>query len=314
MKRILLATYLINIENKKGEQQLLSKFNTRDDFLDFLDNFFSHIYQNIDNHKSQSGDSNLHLTLSNPHFREEDNRCIYGLISTGVSGEEYKMVNLETNDVEMEVNENHAAFKDLFFYFYIPKNKKSGYLVLQRRARYGAKILLTRGISSYLKKLGYMESNYRIGNILHDKVYRKMMEFGKLKQVDLIKKRIPNDLEKYIQNGEQPDDIKGSFITTFKSRSSLPQMWKNYLDKLFRNSTDKDRYLIDGLDSNYSEIDFKLELNGKSKTFHLVNKNRIQPDIDVTADVDLQNGVPTIASMVLQSRELIKDLLEVNVQ
>jgi len=315
MERVLLATYGIKIENRNGDPQLLSRFNGADDFLDFIDRFCTHIFENVNNFNSLSGERRLHLTLSSPHTREDEHRCVYGQISTGVSGDKYEIVNLDTNDTEMEVEENHAAFKSLFFYFHIPVGRNIGYLVLQRKAKYGVKTVITKAIVSFLRQEGYMDSRFKIKNFLHNRVYRRMLEFGSLKKVDLIKRKIPNSLEQYIENGREQDEIPGVLKTTFQSGTSLPHMWKTYLDRLFNHhGNDNDRVEIDNLDENYDEIDFTLELNGKRKTFHVVHKNRIQPDVDVTANIERESGEPTIESLIQQSRELIEELLEVNVE
>ena len=48
------------------------------------------------------------------------------------------------------------------------------------------------------------------------------------------------------------------------------------------------------------EVEFELELNGKKKTFYVSNRTRIQPDVDVTRELDYgANGQPTMMMMMI---------------
>lgn len=311
MERILLASYTIKI-NERGNYQLLNQFNSSDDFLVVIRNFCSFIFENTNHLRELTGEERIHLTLEREAIFNSEDRCIYGFFSSGVSGERYRIVDTQDNS-SIRILPHHAAFRDVFFYFYIPRYRDTGYLVLQRKAKFGIKTLLKKAIVSYMNQQGFQ--NYRLDmfNILINEVYQRMMQFGKLKKVDLIKQRIPNSLERYISGETVAEQIPGVFKTTFASKTSLPHAWKSFLDRLFnQNSSNHDRIMIENIDEQYDEIEFQLELNGKNKTFYVKNSHRIQPDIDVTDEIILENGEPTIESLVSQSRELISEIIEVH--
>lgn len=311
-ERILLATYVVKIYDNNKNQQVLSHFNGTDDFLRTFRLFTEYIFENVNQLPDLSGRRTIHLTLEEPAITEEDNRCIYGYFSSGVSGEKYRLVNTNTNETEMDVDTHHAAFRNVFFYFYVPRNRNIGYLILQRKQHFGIKTKLIPAINSYIRQEGYQLYNVHINNLVHNSVYNRMMRDGNLKKVELVKRRIPRSLESYIEGNEQPEEINGTFRSSFTSRISLPQNWKDYIDRIFRQHNTENATLdIQGLDDNFNDLEFELELNGKKKTFYVVNRQRIQPDIDVTRNVEFENDEPTTESLKFQAIELIEEMLEI---
>ncbi|MDT0644980.1 hypothetical protein RM553_19260, partial [Zunongwangia sp. F363] len=74
---------------------------------------------------------------------------------------------------------------------------------------------------------------------------------------------------------------------------------------------DRERVELEGIDEEFDEVEFELELNGKRKTFYTIRRDKIQPDINVTRDIEFdENGIPTIESMIEQSEVLIREVIE----
>jgi alpha-L-arabinofuranosidase len=97
------------------------------------------------------------------------------------------------------------------------------------------------------------------------------------------------------------------------SPTSLPQNYKTLVNQLFTNP-DRERIEIDGIDEDFDEVEFELELNGKKKTFYVRHKNKIQPDIDVTNDIERnEQGLITTESLTRISEELINDVIQLRV-
>ncbi|MDI5898635.1 hypothetical protein [Flavobacterium yafengii] len=309
-ERILLSTYVIKIIDGNKNNQYLSNFNGSDDFLKLFDKFSNYIFENINQLKDKSGRNTIHLTLEEKPILNDEKRYLYGFFSSGIGGEKYRVKDITTNTTVLNVNKNHAAFRDVFFYLYIPKNKSIGYLILQRKNSFGIKTKLSPALNAYISKEGFLDYYISINNIVHHSVYRKMMDFGKLKKVELVKRKIPNNLEDYVNNNENYQETKGTFRTSFSSRSSLPEHWKEYIDKLLKKEKNE-TVEIEGLDENFSDLEFQLDLNGKQKTFYVKNQQRTQPDIDVTANIIFVDDSPTVESLIQQSQELINDLIEI---
>jgi len=308
-ERILLSSYSIRIEHNK-EDAYLSAFNDVDDFYKTLEKFLDYIIKNVNELTDKSGKHKIYLTLEEPAKFDYEKRTCYGYFSSGISGDNYKVKELATNKTVFSVDRtNHASFRDVFFLFYIPRNKSIGYLILQRKTNFGIKTKLAPALNTYLNLQGYVNNYLSLKNIVHSSVYEKMMRLGKLKKVELVKNKIPSNLEDYINKEQNYEQIKGSFRTSFSSRLSLPEMWKTYIDKLMRKDL-KETVEIDGLDENFSDLEFVLDLHGKQKTFYIKNRHKVQPDMDVTNSVDFENGIPTTESLVQNAQELIDDILQ----
>jgi hypothetical protein len=306
MEKYIFSTFVVKVTKDKNEL-LLSLFNGQDDFFNFSQSFFEEIFKNIQRNVDAKDLAILHLTLDSPPIVDNEKRCIYGYLSSGVSGEDYKIKDTLTNEKMFQVNKNHAAFRDVFFYLQIPKNKTSGALILQRKAKFGIKTIFSKTINQYAKKIGFVGFHIEINNIVHGKVYKKMISDGNLKRIEFIKRRIPKDIADYYEKGGNVDLIPG-ILKTSMSASKLPENFKNFVDRLFNNSN-RERIEIKDINDDFEEIEFELELNGKRKTFYVVHRNRIQPDIDVTNDLEYFNNEITIESLVKQAEALIDEVI-----
>ncbi|WP_370409013.1 hypothetical protein [Tenacibaculum dicentrarchi] len=312
MDKILLSTYLLKIQDKQKNDQILSHFNGTDDFFRIFENYLNSIFENILATVDTKKTTALHLTLDSPPTVDIENRRIYGYFSTGVSGEQYQIKDVETREDVLNVQRNHAAFRNIFFYVKMPTQRDNGALILQRKANFGIKTIFKKTVNKYIREQGYQNHKILVNNIIHGRVYRRMITDGNLKKIDFIKRRIPSSIEEYYRNGGIPEQIPGTLKTSMLSSSSgsLPQNFKMFVDNLFTNS-DRERIEIEGVDEDFDEVEFELELNGKRKTFYVMHRNKIQPDVDVTSQIEFtEQGEPTIESLIQQSEELITDIIE----
>src|ERR1035437_438858 len=290
MEKILLSTYSIKIKDQKNDQ-IISAFNGTDDFLPLFNDFTKDIFQNVRKTTDESGNHTLHLTLEVPSIIDEEGRCIYGYFSSGISGDLYRVVDTKTNEPALNVERHHAAFREVFFYLFIPRAKTIGYLVLQRKAKFGIKLELQEAVRIFMNKQGFKKYRFQINNFLHNSVYLKMMELGNLKKVELIKRTIPDSLEKYLSTDGKVAEIPGILKTSFNSSTSLPKNFKDLINGLFiKKNSPNNRIEIENIDEQFDEIEFQLELGGKKKTFYITNRHRIQPDVDVSENVDFKDG------------------------
>lgn len=313
-ERIFLSTYAVKILDNAKNDQILSRFNGTEDFLNTFHRFTDDIFRNIERQADQHNRTTLHLTLDKPATINSTGRKIYGYFSSGVSGERFDIRVLDTNETELEVEPSrHGSFRNIFFYFYIPPGRNVGYLILQRKAKFGIKTILKRIVNKYIHENGFPTYYIEIKNLLHNRVYERMIREGNLKKVDLIKKRIPNSIEEYYEGGGRTSDTRGTLKTSISASTSLSESWKGFVDRLFRNRNENTRIELDGGDDQLDEIDFELELNGKKKTFHIVNQQRTQPDVDVTLNLEFEDGEPTEESLIRESQNLIDDMLEVRI-
>ena len=103
MEKILLSTYLIKIQDRQGNDQTLSHINGTDDFYQTFQNYLNSIFQNILATTDTRETTALHLTLDELPTIDEENRSIYGFFSTGVSGEQYQIRDVETREEVLKI-------------------------------------------------------------------------------------------------------------------------------------------------------------------------------------------------------------------
>lgn len=310
MERILFSTYLLKIKDKRGNDQLLERFNGNDDFFEVFISYLNDIFRNIVALTDTTGANTIHFTLETPPVIDRTRRVIYGYFSSGLGGEEYPIKDIEENRVVYNVQRNQAAFRTIFYYISMPRGRLSGSIILQRRSKFGIKGVFKNTLSRYFTEHGYQLNKIHVNNILHSQVYHRMITDGNLKRVDFIRRRIPTTIEGLFLNNGNPDTIPGTLKTSLLSATSLPMAMRLYVDRLFRRNNV--RIELDGIDEDFDEIEFELELNGKKKSFYIANRNRIQPDIDVTNQLIYEDLIPTLASLVAQAEEMVQDLVEMH--
>ncbi|MFD0794818.1 hypothetical protein ACFQZX_14420 [Mucilaginibacter litoreus] len=305
--KVFLATYSLKIEHKKTAT-ILSQFDGQKDFYDFLKKFLDEVFENVKATPSINDRSVLHLALDEPVKADLNKRALYGFLSSGVNedkfivreGDEKKYISDPDKDI---------TYRNLFFYIQLPIGKTSGYLIIQKKRDLGAKGLLTKSLNLFLREKGFNEYKLNASNLLNKRVYDTMMSKGRLKKIDFIKHSIPDTIEELYDNRNKVYTQRGTLTTTLKSRTSLSDYWKVLVHNIFIGKNQNSVIELNDGSDQVDEIEFELEFNGKIKTFHVQQKSRTQPDIDVTSDIKFQNNEPTIESLVEVAEGLIEEIL-----
>lgn len=309
-EKILLSTFILKISNKKNQElQLLEQFNGSADYFKIIQNFLSKLLKDELTLEASSKTHKIHLTMEISPIVKEKEREIYGYFSSGISGEKFKIKDRETRTDLQDVDPNkHGSYRNLFFYLRFPKNMKEGALIMQRKSKFGIKTMLNTTLNQHLKNELFIEQKIQITNLFDKRVYDKMMSDGRLKKLDLIKRRLPSNLEDYFGNDKLFED-KGRTTISFYNEAGFGKNWKAIVNKIFSKETsNNDRIEINGIEDDFDEVEFELFLNGRKKKFYINSREKIQPDIDVTDKIKIENGEPTEKSMLEECRELYTEL------
>lgn len=304
--RIFFSTYSIRL-NDRGTGVPFINFNGNEDFYDKLVEFTKQILSQFATAPSSAGLTTLHLTLDKPAVFDKDKRMIYGYLSSGISDEDYKVMD-EENNLMFEGKRNHRTFRKLFFYISLPLGQQYGYVIIQRKPSLGAKGILLNSINNYLQNLGYKNFKVSFSNMLNSRVYETMMKQGSLKRIDFIKHSLPATKEELIDNG--PNTEKGTITTSIQARGSLSPYWKQVVDELFKREYKDSVIELDDNIKDINEVEFELEFKGKKKTFHVLNRGRTQPDVEVTDEIEHdEENIPEEESLAQVAQNLIDDIL-----
>ena len=315
MENVFLSTYKIRVKNRGADKHaLIGQFNGKDDFLPEVVNFLNDIFETpIQVGNEDERNTNLNLTLKSPPTVLHAERTVYGYFDAGIFGQEITVKNRHTKtEVFKGDRDIHGLYRYIFFYIKLPYNSDSGYLILQKRSRFGIKSAFTYLLKKWIRQRGYQESYISINAVLSGSIFNKMLSLGRLKKIDFVVNYIPDDIKDFHSNDSNPSLTAGSMTTTIESKNGLSNSWINFAKLQYLREDRKTLVEFDGEEKEYDEIQFEVELNGRRKTFYANKRDRTVPDLDVSDEVDKdrRTGEPILESLVKKCNEIIEDVFE----
>jgi hypothetical protein len=306
-RKILFATYQIRIKNNKRDYQFLDRFNGEDDFFNTFKTYTEHIFENTKTLVSKN--IKKKFTLREPCTINETDRTLFGYFNAGLTGEKKTIKNDEIpEEGEFKQEKYHSSYQPVFFYIYIPKGKKEAHLILQKEVNFGIKTNLKNTLIEYVLSLGYLDNRIEFSATLHHSVYKKMMEYGKLKRIELITKRIPSTPEDL--NSPTKYSKSGRFVTSLSSNTDLGDVYKTWITGLNVSGDKHKQVEIREMNDTVDEVEFELELDGSTKKFYVADTRKPMPYIDVTDNLEFDDTEePTKDSLIKKAEELIKEMI-----
>lgn len=279
------------------------------DFIDFI-------------HNSQTGDvpsekRTVRVPKANGKYPfwgvNDDLRCVYGVIETGLYGKKIEVVNKDNPTAPLfEADDKNAAvIKPFFFLVKIPKAGDVGYMIFERTDNESIATLFVTIFQAYLKNIvadneskGFMidRENYVT------KEYVNALKSGRLKSMTFRLRKVPKDIaDRYMMKGLGVD-TSITMTVNFQGGITKPNVTKAIMDEkqLF---TTTDGILGDIVASDRSVVtDAKINGQMKERTIYLDDKNNslIRPYylIDVTID---ERGYPSFESLKSSVLKFIND-------
>jgi len=312
--KVLLAVYGLSI-TRNTDTQITSDFGNSIDLLKLFYEFADHVLKN-EKKWPRANERTSVLTCTNLPKIDDDEREVYGYFKAGRNGEAFTAGILDNENSEYidYDNETHLM-REAFYYLYVPTRQKRAYLILQRSQSRGIKDLVRHFFVEFMALKGL--HNYRLNfkNLISDKVFIHMMEHGHFKDVTVVKNKVPLNVDEVHDKRGKAVMGEGTVKVIYQA-PDLSSSWKEWALDTMRNKKmnmlDGDprvKIHLGGEDDLVNEVSFRIELRKKYKTFHLVNKKRTQPDMDVTESVDVgPDGRLLIKDMVKQCRELVNDV------
>ena len=288
-----LTFYKFTLTNKAGDQQVLNLFNEKEDLLEIMNDFCSHMCANINSYRDVQGKHRT-LSLANKQVKDDAKRIITGYLASAHTGEYGKIQDGKTSDTKYDILKADLVSKDFFYLIHVPKKSKHGFLIFQKKENHGVKVafesafntfMRSKGISSYYFKVKHAPVRYLINNFL---------KFGKLREFRLI------------SNAEQSSNMslgrEELVVKPDKNRNA--EAVKDILIELFDKSSHESR--IPFLNNkNIDEIAFVISHDGISKTFYIRDKDKIRTNINVSTLLDFEDGEATLESLIRVSLGII---------
>jgi len=300
------VTYRIALSNKAKEEQYLNYFNGNNDLLDVTKQF----YESLSNEKIEydiNGNKRTLCVSSKIEILEEE-RCLISRLDSAYTGEELEIRNGSTNKLAYSVGKAELQSRQMFSLFHIPKNKKYGYIVLEKKANHGVKSILEKELNKFLKERGFLDFRLEMTPALNFNYLSNMIKNGRLKKVSLINKEFsqPTQLslfgvENKLLEGFDVHELK------FNSKSNCKSI-KDELYKMFYTNNRAEGKLIFRRSFESDEISFVINFRNSSKTFYIRDKGKMRPNIDVTKRLEFIGDIPTHESMIKVAIELIYEI------
>jgi hypothetical protein len=286
-----LSIYRFTLLNKIKEQQVLSFYNEDEDLLETMNDFCSHIHKNIKAYTDIQGKYRT-FSLANNQYMDFEKRIITGYFDSAYTGEYGKIKDRKTSNLKYDILKGDLFSKDFFYLINVPKNSKSGFLIVEKKENHGVKSIFENAFNNFMRAKGV--SNYTLDLRQAPPRYfiQNYLDFGKLKEFKLV----------------ENDALLGREERVFKLNNNMDdgQNVKNILLELFNtfsSSNEKIPFLNKG---EYDEITFVLSVNGATKTFYVKNHERIRSNVDVSNLIEYNDGQPTAESLIRISLDIIR--------
>lgn len=311
MSKVILAVYGVKITDR-GHEQLVDNFGGNLDILKIFKDFLDDVFKNprlVPGDKPS--DPKRHVTTLRDSVKDDGDRAVYGTLIFGKNGEDMTVANIR-NDAkvtsETPITADQFLRRQCFFYFSVPKTSKCGYLVIQRPSSKGVKELIVDLFREYWKGLGILKYTLKLSGMVNAKVFHKMMDSGAFKAISFTINGIPEHFEQLGNVDSKTERQKGK-VHIIATGENL-QWFKDISKRMFDHSRRKEANQGTDVSSTfefdyeqYTEVGMTVELKGKTKTFHVRNMTRTQPDMDVTDDLPVGYG---ILDLVKQAKEMIE--------
>lgn len=321
-RKIYLSTYVVSLKDKEFKENtnlssLKGSFNFAQLFEGFVYDIASLPFKQSEIQKisrTRGVVNTKSLGMKSPFVFTKDDELseMSGLMSSGISGREYPVHDIDTGEYLYDRLPNHAGMLDTFFKIKLFENRKYAFLVLERQGEFGIKKIFTRAFQDFLvkqnlgKKYDIIVENFLIG-----RVFESMLSNGRIFEVNFTKNVVQDNVAQQFDRGHRP--VVGSTKTTITAGRGVNLPLKGLAMSLFRRPRENDRdgrARVEGYDE-FDEVSFELDINGTRKTIHMVNVGRSMPDYDVSDVVDYNDttGEPTIESLNREADVLIRDML-----
>lgn len=318
----LFAIYSIKIRSQRMDDHIILNNGIEGiDFLDVFQDYFREILttpQVLDTEKDDNGVDipikKVTLVSAAGHIRNYNERYIIGEFYLGTSDKTVDIINFESNErlFTEEEQREYGYYRKFFFYLHIPENSKVGYIVVQKVGKHGMKGDFEKGFRKWFNDQNYDDGRltFSLNQISNKRLIQRLVREKFLRQFKIIKYKVPVAPESTYRTTpviEEGRFMEGAFEIIFKAQE-LTDNFKDFLSNFMSGTVTSDRIeLGGGIEQEFDDIQFSLDINGKPKSFYVNKETQMRSDRDVTLDLDYVDRKPTLESLIRVSKEMIVD-------
>lgn len=328
-RNISLAAYSIRIRGHHTQEYIpFNKFDGTKDFEEFISDYI----KSTDVPENDTAAQRLfRIDVQKTQLR---NRVLEGYIETGEYGYESEFVD-QAGKKKFKRESNMAEMLPFYFSLWMPSNKTTGILILQRFGQYGTSEAFKRSLTKYLRSTN-QKVGIEISQVITAKAIKKILERSTVKKVTFRKYQLPTDLAKYFDKGELNERIGYADLSITAGRNhDLPV--KNWVSKILgdkeidflveekidpgkkkkqqqqqqKNKSNSGAIKSGNIGQNPDQVKVEFSLGNSTRTLDLHNLNIFRTYFDITDSLIFEkNGHPNIKSLQSEVSSLRKELVK----
>ena len=238
---------------------------------------------------------------------ETDGRQIYGIIRTGAYGLSGDLRDVRTNTLAYKKREYHADMMPFYFHFDLPQGRDKGILAVQRTGIFSIHSALGGFLTKELKNQ-FPDLVLALSLVASKEVMEQAVgKDSELTEIHFLRYELSSDIADALQRSGTPPK-KGSLDYAIKFRGAgFP--FRDEILKCVRG-TGSPQALVEFLNIPFDvdNVKIRTRTGEKDRTVNLGDpRSGLRADYDVTDDVQLVGGHPTLESIHAIAASLIAE-------
>lgn len=235
-----------------------------------------------------------------------DGRYISGLLQCGNYGYSSKILDTASNTTTYEKTMEEAETIPLYFLLYIGQGSH-GFAIFQKHGLNGIKGYLSRKL---LEAFQASTSSHvlQIAQVLDEDALNELLDQGEIKKIRFINFAPPEDIADAVNEICTEDEEGEIEIQIRPKRKGRLSNAKRELEKFLGHASTG---VFATLGDQYEKLKVEVEIDGKKRTVNFSNPSDFHMDMDITDEVDMQQGGhPDFDELDDLAKSVVRDLLE----
>lgn len=255
-------------------------------------------------------DENLQRTSKLESFCvNEEKRTVYGMYEKGDFGTRQRIYDVNTDKETHDKSKSESMPEPFYFSVTIPEGETRAYLAFQRISNRSVQSEFIKDLQESLKPLRDKHFKPMIGNALSPRLIRELVEGGRIGEIKVIARQIPQDFIRLDTEGFR--DVEGTVELSVKGRRGLPI--NDQIMRLFntRGMSVSDIAVFQDMNFEYDEMKIQVTRDGRDITVDLSDLNKIRPYYVIGEGIEKDDdGNPSLEALHNFAMELVDNFRE----
>lgn len=302
MPRVRLANYLVRLRRKHSRDREYLPVSAFEDGSDLHAVFEEYLRaRSVTQHHDEVAQRLIRIE----EFTVDD-RTISGIVVTGAYGYASRLFDVRKDAISYNRRSSEAELIPFYFLMHVPAAGDEAVLILQRFGTMGIRKLLEGDFRSYFSD-EFPQTMMDINPLVPSDIVERYMRRGALQKVVLTSFQVPEDPMRLFDLGDHQEE-QAYFETVIRARRNqrlpIAQWIRRVMEGEMRLSD-----VAELREMNVDEVKLELNYGGSRRIVDLGRPQRFRAYIDISDEIDLEEGHPTLASIDRQAKALLPKLL-----